>query len=82
MQGGRRLHVRFLLTPWLLHSKLVAVVLLSRDTNVRREEATCKIPAYLVAVFLLINSKSLKSHTLTVIEAYNYPLSSITYQTK
>ena len=49
MLGERRLHVGFLLT-WLLHSKLVPVVLLSRDTNVRREETTCRIPAYMVAV--------------------------------
>ena len=45
MSGERRLHVGFLLT-WLLHSKLVAVVLLSRDTNVRREETTCRIPYF------------------------------------
>ena len=37
MSGERRLHVGFLLT-WLLHYKLAAVVLLSRDTNARRKE--------------------------------------------
>ena len=49
MSGERRLHVGFLLT-WLLHYKLVVVVLLSRDTNTRRKETTCRIPAYMVAV--------------------------------
>ena len=48
MSGERRLHVGFLLT-WLLYYKLVEVVLLSRDTNVRREETTCRIPTYMVA---------------------------------
>ena len=50
MSGERRLHVGFLLT-WLLYYKLVVVVLLSRDTNVWREETICRIPTYMVAAF-------------------------------
>ena len=51
MSGERRLHVGFLLT-WLLHYKLVAVVLLSRDINARGKETTRKIPSYtMVAAF-------------------------------
>ena len=56
MSGERRLHVGFLLT-WLLYYKLVAVVLLSRDTNARREETTCRIPAYMVAHCYILNEK-------------------------
>ena len=56
MSGERRLHVGFLLT-WLLYYKLVAVVLLSRDTNARREETTCRIPAYMVARCYILNEK-------------------------
>ena len=58
MSGERRLHVEFILT-WLLHSKLVVVLLLSRDTNTRREELhvgfllTWLLHYKLVAVVLL-----------------------------
>ena len=69
MQGGRRLHVGFLLT-WLQHSKLVAVVLLCTDTNARREETTCRIPAWLlhyklVAVVLLSRDNNVRREETT-----------------
>ena len=43
-------------------TNLVAVVLLSRDTNVWREETTCRIPAYMVAALKILMSGERRLH--------------------